>query len=193
MLKYFMFLALVVFGLNCSKPKSNEPSQSTAPSMENVASADVIYRTPDGWISEPPSNSMRKAQYRIPGAKGSEDAELGVFFFPGSGGSVDANLDRWYGQFKQPDGSQTKDKVTSKKSVINSLAVTVVYVSGTYMKPRGGMMGGPVDEMKNYAMRSAIVETSNGPWFFKVVGPQITVDKCTDQFNALVQSFEIRK
>lgn len=158
-----------------------------------MPSGELEYTAPDNWIPEPPSNAMRKAQFRIPGVSGSDDGDLGVFFFPGAGGSVDANLNRWYGQFKQPDGSATTDKVVSEKKEINGLPVTVVYVSGIYMKPRGGMMGGPVDEMKNYAMRAAIVETSNGPWFFKAVGPQGTVDKCLDGFNSMVQSFRIKK
>ncbi|MDP6039208.1 MAG: hypothetical protein QGG64_11715, partial [Candidatus Latescibacteria bacterium] len=48
---------------------------------------------PDGWVSEPPSNAMRKAQYRLPGDGG--DAELVVTHFGASGaGGVEANIAR---------------------------------------------------------------------------------------------------
>jgi hypothetical protein len=193
MVKNLFFFCFILFSLNCSKSKQNQQTQTTAPSMESMPSGEVDFTTPNNWIAEPPSNAMRKAQYKIPGASGSEDGELGVFFFQGAGGSVEANLSRWYSQFKQPDGSDTKDKVTSEKKEINGMPVTVVYVTGIYMKPRGGMMGGPVDEMKSYAMRAAIVETAGGPWFFKAVGPQTTIDKCFDGFNSMVQSFKIKK
>ena len=46
---------------------------------------------------------MRVAQYGLPGPAG--EATLGIFFFgPGQGGSVEANIERWFGQFKQEDG-----------------------------------------------------------------------------------------
>ena len=39
----------------------------------------VTVSVPDGWVSETPSNAMRKAQYRLPGDGG--DAELVVTHF----------------------------------------------------------------------------------------------------------------
>ena len=33
-----------------------------------------------------------------------QDAELVVYYFGGSGGTVEANIDRWVAQMKQPDG-----------------------------------------------------------------------------------------
>ena len=56
---------------------------------------------PDGWMRENPSNSMRLAQFNISGK--SERCEL--IIFSGIGGSVDANLNRWLGQFLNPDNT----------------------------------------------------------------------------------------
>jgi len=177
-------LSLVVVLIAC---------KTTPKSEDGLPAGDVAFKAPDGWIAEAPNNPMRKAQYKIPGSDGAGDGELGVFFFEGAGGSVEANLDRWYGQFKQPDGTSTKDKVQSTKKNVNGLSVTVVYVTGNYMKPRvAGMMGGPVDETPNYAMHAAIVETANGPWFFKSVGPQATIDKWSGGFEELVNSFQMK-
>ena len=191
-----LILVALIFTLGCnSKPKTeDQPKEKTdtMPKMENMASSEVTFTAPDGWLAEVPSNPMRKSQYRLPGPAG--DAELAVFNFPGTGGSVDANLDRWYGQFKQSDGGNTKDKVVSESKEVNGLKVTVVYVTGIYLKPRdASMMGGPVDEMANYAMRAAIVETANGPWFYKAVGPQKTVDNWKKAFDEMVSSFNFTK
>jgi hypothetical protein len=57
---------------------------------------------------------------------GGEAAELAIFFFPGEGGTVDANLKRWYGQFKQPDGSATEDNAELKTLNVDGLPVTSV-------------------------------------------------------------------
>ena len=202
-----LLLFCFVFIIGCSsKPKNDEKTQATEgasakmedvhgggmSSMENAQGGEVTFKAPDGWLAEAPNNPMRKAQYRLPGPAG--DGEMAVFFFPGAGGSVNANLDRWYGQFKQPDGTQTKDKVVSQNKEVNGLKVTVVYVTGTYLKSRdASMMGGPVDEMANYAMRAAIVETTNGPWFYKAVGPQKTIDSWSNGFDELVNSFTMAK
>ena len=55
------------------------------------------------------------------------------------------------------------------------------------------MMGGPVEELKDYAMLAAIVETANGPWFFKATGPENTIEHWRQTFNEFVQSFKIVK
>ncbi|KAB2879441.1 hypothetical protein F9K33_09260 [bacterium] len=202
-----LLMLFLIFVIGCnSNPKKDDKTQpgegasnktedvhsGGMSSMQNTQGSEVTFKAPDGWLAEAPNNPMRKAQYRLPGTAG--DAEMAAFFFPGAGGSVDANLDRWYGQFKQPDGRQTKDKVVSQIKEVNGLKVTVVYVTGTYLKSRdGSMMGGPVDEMANYALRAAIVETPNGPWFYKAVGPQKTIDGWSKGFDEMVNSFNIVK
>lgn len=183
MLKVYVSLFLFVSILSCkSETKTAQ-----------LKSGDVIFKAPEGWVNEAPSNSMRKAQFKLPGADQS-DAELAVFFFPGAGGTVEANLNRWYGQFKQPDGSNSKDKAEKTTVQVNDLSVSIVYVTGIYLKPRDPSMmgGGPVDEMPDYAMRAAIVETANGPWFFKAVGPKNTIDNQKNSFDEFVRSFEIK-
>src|SRR5215831_8324307 len=64
-----------------------------------------------GWIAQVPSSPSRLAQFALPHVDGdSEDASVVVYFFGGGGGSIQANLDRWTNQMKQPDGSPSKDK-----------------------------------------------------------------------------------
>jgi hypothetical protein len=180
----FIILSLLLI-VGCGK-KTETASSGKLPS------GDVEFTAPTEWIAEPPSNSFRKAQFRLPGSHGF-DAELAVFFFPGAGGSVEANLNRWYNQFTQPDGAQTRDKVEKTSVTANDLDVTVVYVTGTYKRPLQPMdMGGPTEDMPDYAMKAAIVETTNGPWFFKAVGPQATVDRWKESFDAFVQTFKIK-
>ena len=154
-------------------------------------SGEIRYSAPAGWISETPSSSMRKAQFRLPGQGGSGDAEMAVFNFPGTGGSVDANLERWYGQFKQPDGSSTGERAEKEKINVKGLEVTLVYTTGSFLKSTSPMMmGGPVEELPGYAMLAAIVEVPGGPWFFKATGPEPTLDYWRNSFDSFVKTFK---
>ena len=76
---------------------------------------------PDGWIRENPSNSMRLAQFNISGK--SERCEL--IIFSGIGGSVDANLNRWLGQFLNPDKKRMTDYSTVRNEKIHELEISV--------------------------------------------------------------------
>ena len=53
---------------------------------------------------------MRAAQYTLPSVKpGDEAPELVVYFFGhGSGGTAEANIERWIGQMEQPGGKDSK-------------------------------------------------------------------------------------
>ncbi len=150
---------------------------------------DVQYVAPDGWIKVQPTSSMRKAQFRLPKAEeDSEDGEMAAFYFgPGQGGSVQANVSRWIAQFSKSDGTPAADlaKVTTRQ--VDGKEVTVVDVSGTYTGSSGPVMqGGP--PQPDFRMVAAIIETSQGPWFYKLTGPRRTVDKWESSFDEFVSS-----
>ncbi len=147
---------------------------------------------PEGGVSEPPASRMRRAQIRIPAAEGQESGSVAVFHFPGQGGDVQGNIDRWYGQFVQPDGSATKTKAEQRTVKVGDLDVIVVSVTGTHLFARSPMMmQGEIDKLTDYRLLGAIVPTSDGPWFFKAVGPKATIDAHAAGFDKLVQSFRL--
>ncbi len=187
-MKYILLMAAVL-ALTTIACKSEQKSEAV-PGMR-VVSGELTYSVPDQWKETTPKGRMRKAQYILPGTGESGDAEMAVFVFPGSGGSVRANIDRWIGQF-QPAPEQGSVYQELNDFTTNGLNVTTVYARGTYMQSSGrGMgMGGPVTEMPDYAMLAAIVETSGDPWFFKAVGPQETIDHWRADFDKFCQSFK---
>ena len=130
---------------------------------------------------------MRLAQYRVPAEPGDPDeSECGLFHFPGTGGTVQANLDRWYGQFQQPDGSSTTEKATVETFESNGLAVTLVEVGGTYSGSMGPMEGGGAKE--GYRMVAGVVETAEGPWFLKCTGPDATMRAAAPSVREVLES-----
>ncbi len=186
-MKSFLVIGSIMILTLCTACEISE--EKSDDNKIDTSSEAILYTPPDAWISEMPRSSMRKAQYKLPGKGNTGAAELAVFHFPGTGGSVDANLERWYGQFTQPDGSPTRNHVKKNIIEVNGLKVIVVYTTGTYFQSNSPMMNGPFEEKPGYAMLAAIAETSQGPWFFKAVGPQQTIDAWREEFDNFVKTF----
>jgi len=141
--------------------------------------AGLHWTAPPGWKAGPPKQ-MRAATYIVPAAPGDhDDAECVVYFFgQGQGGSVQANVDRWKGQFAQPAAAKTG------KRVVHGLTVTTVDVAGSY----SGMGGAPAKP--GYRMLGAIVENPGGNLFVKFAGEAKTVAANQSKFEMLLGSFD---
>lgn len=138
-----------------------------------------------GWISEPPTNSMRRAQYRVPGPGG--DAECVVFYFgPGQGGDARSNAERWASQFVPEGGGDPIAAMRTRSLDVAGRSVLVVETEGTYQA--GSMMGGPVAEKPGYALLGAVAEGPDANWFFKLTGPRATVEAARTPFEEMVRS-----
>ena len=131
---------------------------------------------------------MRAATYPVAAVAGDrEGAECVVYFFGvGQGGSVQANVDRWAGQFKGPAGKAASAKVT--KIAIHGLSVTTIDVAGDY-SGMAGPTAAPV-AVPGYRLLGAIVEGQDGNIFIKFAGPAKTMAANAAKFQQLLNSFE---
>ena len=148
---------------------------------------------PSGWIEQTPRSRMRRAQFALPRESGdSEDGELTVFYFGmGQGGSTEANISRWIGQVSQPDGSSSRDKAKISQSKVSGFPMTEVDVSGTLKaSTMPGVSQRPA--RPGYRLLGAVLESPQGPWFFKLVGPQKTISRWADSFRQFISSARIR-
>jgi hypothetical protein len=169
-----------------AQPAAPAPSARAAASAEQAASPapahEIGWVDPAGWQKVPTSSPMRKATYRVPAAsKDGEDAEMAVFYFKGEGGSTEANIQRWIGQF--PDSKPSDVKRTQRSA--GGTTQTIVEVEGTYAS---GMPGGAATPKSGYRLIGAVVETPVGPYFFKLTGPKKTVDAARDSFFGMLDS-----
>jgi hypothetical protein len=146
--------------------------------------ADVAYDAPASWEKAENPSPMRKATYKIKRADGDpEDAELSV---SQAGGTVEANIARWTGQFEKSKGDATK---RSDKQ-IGELKVSLVEIHGTFAG--GGMPGAaPAAPKPGWAMLGAIVETST-PTFFKLTGPEKTVVAARADFEKMLDTLRAK-
>jgi hypothetical protein len=144
-------------------------------------------RAPEGWQRVQPKSNMVETEFAI--AATAEDQPAGRMTVMGAGGTVEANIDRWCGQFSQPDGSDTKDKTSTKTLKVAGCTVTLVDIPGTYLdQPGGPFAGGPTVKRPGYRMLAAIVETpEQGNSFLKFYGPAATVERHTDGFQKMIE------
>ncbi len=189
------FAALVVLSLaGCSKapaePDPPPPAASAAPAV-----APLTWQAPGTWttMDVPHSPGPKKASYRIPKqGDDKEEAEVNVFFFgTGAGGDPAKNFGEWFSQF---DGDAGKAAAREELKTQGGLAVETVDVKGTYKIAMGPKVGpnkkAPMQMVKeNFRLYGAVVKTPDrGNWFFKLTGPDETVQAARSAFRALLES-----
>ena len=168
--------------LTASETAAGEATSGESPS----SAAGVAWTVPEGWEAQG-ARSMRVATYTVRTNR-EGTAECAVFYFgAGQGGGVQANIDRWVGQFQQPDGSPSSDKAKTSRGEKAGWPLTRVEVSGTYA---GGMGPGAQGQepQPGYSMLGAIIEGPEGPVFFKLTGPEAVVEASRDAFGKLLES-----
>ena len=145
---------------------------------------------PEGWLDKPPSSPMRLAEITIPPSAGDPEAgQISIFFFgPNQGGTVEMNLNRWYGQFEQPGGKDSKAAAHVESLKAGAMDVTFVDLSGT-MLPSSMPGSGPQARQEHWKMLSAIIMSPEGPYFVKGTGPEKTMVDNKDKMIKFVTSF----
>lgn len=157
-------------------------SAAALPAAE-IEAGGLGFTSPEEWKASEPSSPMRAAELAVPGEAG--PGEVVFFYFgPGGAGGVEANVQRWFGQFKEP-----KDRIGAKteKAVADGNPVTFVSAEGTFL---AGPPRGPKEEKPGHALLGAIVEHEKGPVFVKFTGPAATVEANTAAFKTMVTGAE---
>ena len=146
----------------------------------------LTFTRPPGWTDRAAASSMRVAEFVVPKASGDdEDGELIVYYFGGTGGTVEANLQRWTTQF------QSTAAPVRTTATVNGLQLTNLDVSGTYVaEVRPG-----ATERHNkpgFRMRATVVETPKGPYFVKLTGPAATIAGASAAFDQFLKSLDFK-
>ena len=167
------------------RPQTGAPVSGQPDASGIVDVGAVAFKMPAKWKAQAPKSAMRRAQLSAPGSAG--PAELIVYFFgPQGAGTSQDNIDRWIGQFSNPDGSAVSDaKIASSK--VSGVDVTKLEVAGQYA---GGMSatGQHQAGQANQRLMAAIVNAPGGPYYFKFLGPSATVTENRAAFDEMISS-----
>jgi hypothetical protein len=176
-------------------PPGHPPMTAVPPAADanqQAAATGPKYDVPAGWQSQPPKSSMRKAEFILPRAEGdSEDGQLIMYYFgTGGAGAVDANIARWKGMFTTAEGGAVpEDQVKVSSTEANGLKATLLDVTGRYTD---AMSGRAQASTEDFRMLAAILDTPEGPYFFKAVGPLQTMAGQKKAFGDFIASMRMK-
>lgn len=176
-----------------AKSDKSDDEKEVEPIVVEVRDGNIRFNASGTWKKVKPRSRIVEFEIKVPKVEGDEkDGRLTIM---GAGGSIQANIERWHGQFSQPDGGDTSEKTKVKKDKVNGQDVTMVDITGTFLdKPGGPFAGGKTIERKNYRMLAAIIETEqDGNYFVKLYGPKKTIDKNEKKFVAMIKSVNVAR
>ncbi len=133
---------------------------------------------------------MRVGNFVVPAAAGdSENGECAIYYFgPGQGGGVDANVDRWLGQFIRSDGKPlTASDAKRAERTVNGIQITTIDVTGTYLF-KAFPMARQATKKPGYRMLAAIAQGPDAPIFFKLTAPGKTAAAAQAAFDKMIDS-----
>lgn len=141
---------------------------------------------PSSWLSKVPKVKIIEYEFAVPASQGDKaDGRVTVMT---AGGSVEANIERWLGQFSQADGSSTRDSAKVEHKTIAGRKVHLVEIAGTYRDAPGPFA--PPIERPGYRMLGAVIETGDGNYFIKFYGPDRTVADHAQEFRAMLDGMK---
>lgn len=146
-----------------------------------VKAGGITLTVPEAWKEKEPSSNFRAAEIEVPAA--GDDKSPGEFvvfnFGAGGGGGVQANVDRWIGQF---DSEGRKVKVWKGKASPGEY--TLVELTGTYKKPIGPPIQMKSKPMPGWRVLGVVLQAEGGPYFIKLDGPDKTINAAANDFRA---------
>jgi hypothetical protein len=144
----------------------------------------IALTAPSRWQRKQASSSFVAAEFSLPRAEG-DDAD-GRLTVSSAGGTVEANIDRWKGQF-QPQPKVAKQEVVD----VAGLKVTFVDYSGDFNDQRGPFA--PGQTRPGYRMIAAVIPIDGQLHFVKATGPERTMALHADDIHQFVRSTQLNK
>jgi hypothetical protein len=139
----------------------------------------ITLTAPAGWQRMPPSSSFVAAEFTLSPAEGDDmDGRLTVST---AGGSVEANIERWKGQF----GPEVKEAPQEEIDAAGA-KITIVDFSGEFNDQRGPFA--PAVQRADYRMIAAIVPLDGQLYFIKATGPQKTIAFHADKVHQFIRT-----
>ena len=153
---------------------------------KSMSIAGITFTPASQWQDFGPSG-MRAASYSYgPLEPDKDSATMAVFHFgPGQGGTIEANMDRWIGQYSLPDGRDPATAAIRYDRQVAGYPAHVVTLYGIYNESVRPMSKEKVAR-ENYRLVAIIVEAPGGNVFFKLTGPDKTAKIMIEAFIAMI-------
>ena len=157
-----------------NEPTAANPTEVAADSAEATISG-FRFRVPHGWRQAeltPAQQGFIDARFEIPAS--GEDVKLTLSTISGG---IQANIERWIGQFRLPDGA-VPDSETLE---VDGIPVTLVDLSG-------GFQGMGQTPQPGWRMLGAAFDGEPRDFYIKLTGPEASVGELREDFRSFVTS-----
>jgi len=139
----------------------------------------IRFDVPTAW-DEQPESEFYEAKYLI----ASDEGEM-MLTLTTMGGGIDANLQRWVGQFQLDSGDRPRRDTLS----IDGTKSQWLDVRGTFRSQVGSSPGPHLD----WRLLGVAIPMSRRPFLLKLVGPRAAVSSFEDEFRSFVRSGQLDK
>jgi hypothetical protein len=112
-----------------------------------------------------------------------------VFHFSGGGGDKEANIKRWKGMVKPPEGTKEDDAYKLSEFKVGEAKVTLFEAAGTYMFKKTPM-DAEAEPRADHKFIGAIFDTGKDVFFVRMVGPKKTMDANRKAFDEWLKNFK---
>ena len=163
-----------------SQQRFGQEERPEANGADDLASA-FAYDLPPGW------EALRGTRDRLIDLRPAGDFEASCYltFLPGGGGGLEANVNRWIGQFGGEPLSGEEIAALPRHAMLGRDA-TLVEVQGSF----GGMDGTP---RPGFALLGLILSDPSGGIFLKFTAPSARVEAERANFFALASSLRLNQ
>ena len=164
---------------------AQEAEQENEPIAFSVADGALKFQAPGTWTKVQPRINFIESEFSIPKQEG--DPVNGRLTIMGAGGTIEANIERWEGQF---GGAEA----TVEETEVAGFNVNMVDIQGTYTDSMGGPFNPNAKKVmrENYRMIAAIIQAGdNGNYFVKFYGPGNTVEQNMEGFKAMINGLVV--
>jgi len=139
----------------------------------------IRFDVPTAW-DEQPESEFYEAKYLI----ASDEGEM-MLTLTTMGGGIEANLQRWVGQFQLDSGDRPRRDTLS----IDGAKSQWLDVRGTFRSQVGSTPGPHQD----WRLLGVAIPMSRRPFLLKLVGPRAAVSSFEDEFRGFVRSGQLDK
>ena len=145
-----------------------------------VKLGEITLTAPESWQRKASQSSFIAAEFALPKAEG-DDAD-GRLTVSAAGGSIEANIERWKGQFT--------DLQDAKEEKLEAAGVeaTLVDLAGEFNDQRGPFA--PAVSRTGYRMIAAVIPMGGQSYFVKATGPEKTLEAHAKAIKQFVSSAE---
>ena len=125
--------ALALMSGRLSADETAKEGTTATAAVKEVEAGDIQLSVPESWKPQKSGRPFRLAEFLVPAAEG-DKAPTEYVISPPIGGSPEANIARWIGQF----GGEGRELVMSKGKCPQGEYI-LVQISGTFKRPVGPM------------------------------------------------------